>query len=437
MARHATGAATWQKNDETGVFCWHARVTHLDGDRKATPVDVDEPWVTQHTAAARELAQAYARVVSAALRGGSLAPMKRAKAPSTAENVEQYAKRWAATGKGQDDKSSHLRIHVLPILGAIPMARVQAHNLEDLVSVLDRKIGAQEMSDKTARNVWATVARMFNDAAHSKPAKGLRCLESDPAKDVEGPDSTGEKKAKQFIYPDEFLRFVWCEAIPLHWRRNVAIAVYSGLRDDEQRALRWTSVDLDHGVINVTETTDAAGDVVTGTKGNAAHRVKIHPHLLPLLRALHQETKGHGRVCQRMSSKRDMARGLRRWLNRAGVTRPELHETTRLSLNMRWHDLRATCATWWRVAGQTEDQIQEKIGHSSVEQTKQYLRNAELVQGLPFPALPELLITAGFIFSAFRAEKAKHFSMLSGVDGTRNPSESPIRRALQGSEDAD
>jgi integrase len=394
-------------------------VTRLSGKREAVPIDA--PWATDPNA--KELAKAHALAVSSTLRGGSLAPVRRDHMNGTAETVAEYAKRWCTTGDGQDDKESHLRVHVLPLIGPIPVARVQPRDVERVVAILDGKIAAGTMSDKTARNVWATVARMFKDAAHAKPSTGLRCLEANPARDVQPPDRVKVKKAKQFVYPSEFLSFVWCEVIPLHWRRNVAIAVYTGLRDDEQRALRWASVDLEHGVIRVTETTNEEGDVVTGTKSNAARDVAIHPHLAPLLGAMHKEAKGEGRVCQRMSSKRDMARGLRRWMKRAGVTRAALHESTALNLNLRWHDLRATCGTWLSVEGRHAGEVKEALGHTTEAQTEQYVRNASLVRrgnfGVPFPALPESLIAASFTFSAFRAEKAFSFAMLGGVDGTR------------------
>jgi hypothetical protein len=92
------------------------------------------------------------------------------------------------------------------------------------------------------------------------------------------------------------------------------------MRDDEERALRWVNVDLVHGAIDVVETTNDEGDAVTGTKSNAAHRVRIHPNLVQLLDAIHEVSGGEGRVCVRMSSKRDMARGLRRWMKRAGIS---------------------------------------------------------------------------------------------------------------------
>jgi hypothetical protein len=52
-----------------------------------------------------------------------------------------------------------------------------------------------------------------------------------------------------------------------------------------------------------------------------------------------------------LPSERDMSRGLKRWLRKAGVTRAELFASTGTTRALRWHDLRATTATWLAVRG--------------------------------------------------------------------------------------
>ena len=46
-----------------------------------------------------------------------------------------------------------------------------------------------------------------------------------------------------------------------------------------------------------------------------------------------------------------MARSLRRWLRRAGVTRDELFEVSPTREPITWHDARATGIEWLAVAG--------------------------------------------------------------------------------------
>ena len=60
----------------------------------------------------------------------------------------------------------------------------------------------------------------------------LRCpraRDDNPALGVEGPDR-GARKAKQFLFPSEFLQFVASPDVPLEARRAVAIAIYTYLR---------------------------------------------------------------------------------------------------------------------------------------------------------------------------------------------------------------
>jgi integrase len=274
------------------------------------------------------------------------------------------------------------------VLGPLAIAKVQPRDIERLVGAIDAKVIAGDLSAKSAKNILGTCSKMFDDATHAKPGKGLRCLEKDPTDGVRGPDDDDPDKALQFLYPSEFLTFIECRTVPQRWRRNLAIAVYLCLRDGEQRALKWPAVDLEHGVVTIAETFDRRTSADReGTKGGAARVVPIPEALRPLLVAMKEEhDKGH--VCV-MSSLRDMARGLRRWLTHAGVTRPELHKSTPLSKPLRWHDARATGLTWLAVQGRSSTEIRDLAGHTQTSMTDRYMRAAGVLRGgrfgLPFP----------------------------------------------------
>jgi hypothetical protein len=123
--------------------------------------------------------------------------------------VEEYAGRWTKA-RGLHDPASHLRIHLLPIIGHVSMGAVQPRQGDQIVAALGSKIVADEMSHKTAENIWASAKMLFKDAAHAKPATGLRCLETSPFRDVSPPERDKVKKVKQWVYADEFLAFVSC-----------------------------------------------------------------------------------------------------------------------------------------------------------------------------------------------------------------------------------
>jgi hypothetical protein len=198
----------------------------------------------------------------------------------TPETVSTYAKRWikARTGRvaSVGDNESHLEHHVLPVLGPVLVAKVTRADVERLVAALDEKVRAGALSSKSAKNIWGTCSKLFDDATNAKPATGLRCLDSDPTTGVRGPDDDDADKILQFLYPSEVAAFLACEGVPLRWRRNVVIAVYLCLRDGEQRALKWTSVDLVHAVVTIQETFDRRA--FAGPRGNEERRRPRGPY---------------------------------------------------------------------------------------------------------------------------------------------------------------
>jgi len=48
--------------------------------------------------------------------------------------------------------------------------------------------------------------------------RALRTRDNNPCTNVRPPER-GAYKAKQFLFPSEFLKFVSCERVPLRWRR--------------------------------------------------------------------------------------------------------------------------------------------------------------------------------------------------------------------------
>ena len=78
--------------------------------------------------------------------------------------------------------------------------------------------------------------------------------------------------------------------------RIVTLATYLYLRPGELEALEWEDVDLDRGIVHVHRAVDYERGSVKGTKTNRARRFPIEPALVPLLRAMHGETGGRGRV---------------------------------------------------------------------------------------------------------------------------------------------
>jgi hypothetical protein len=109
-----------------------------------------------------------------------------------------------------------------------------------------------------------------------------------------------------------------------------------------------------------------------------------------LLEAMRAEAGGTGLVFPEFPSTRDMARGLRRWLKKAGVARRELHDPTPTTVPITFHDLRATGITWMAVRGDDPLRIRQRAGDREFETTQRYICLADIKSGFGsvFPPLP-------------------------------------------------
>ncbi len=360
-----------------------------------------------------------------------MAPKVRAKSAENAagvEKVEAYSKKWLDEREGRvesiRDDRSRMRDHVLPTLGPLDVRTFTRDDVEQVRDALDVKIANGELAWKTAASVWTLVTSMCSDMVNAKKRE-LRRRSDNPCNDVKPPER-GARKAKQYLYPSEFLQFVSCEDVPLRWRRAVAIAVYTFARDAELRVLRWDAgdVDLEHGVLSITRAYNRRKPSETkGTKSDAPRRFAMESTLLPLLRVMHKAAGGRGPIVD-ISDKGGMANTLRRWLWKAGVRRPELHTATAQRKPMTWHDLRATGATWMAVRGDDPLKIKQRLGHTTVSTTEVYIREAEALRdgfGEVFPTLPECLLriapkSPGSISGSGSGQKQ---AVLCGADGNR------------------
>jgi len=425
--RPATGTVKWRRNPTTQRYHWHARITLSNGTRPW--VELDPSIAEDDTAGARRCAVV---VSEQARRSGMVATHVK-------ETVAEYAKRWLDSREGRirsnDDNRAHLKTHLLPVLGTLDVRAVEREDIERAVAKLDAKIAAGTMSPKTGANIFGTLTKLFRDAAYAKPSTRLRCLDVDPTRDVRGPDDDGTEKLLQFLYPSEFSAFMQSPDVPRAWKRNASIALYLCLRDGEQRALDWRAFDLVHGVVTVGETADRRTGVVReGTKSRTARQVPIPLPLLPLLQAMHKRAGGKGLVCK-LPSNRDMARGLRLYLKRAGVDRKGLHVASKVSKPIRWHDLRATGLTWYAVAGRAATEIRDVAGHAMTSQTDRYMRAAGLLRGGRFgdvfPELPGDLVPLVGVSSPNRPVTiAARLSLGNTSENLRRGRDSNPRRSL-------
>jgi hypothetical protein len=161
---------------------------------------------------------------SAKAEARRLAPKVRAASVNDGkgETVADYAKRWLDDREGRvnsiRDDRSRMRDHILPSLGKLAPRTFTRDDVEGLRDALDVKIVKGELSWKTAANCWTLATSMADDMVNSK-RRELRVRDDNPTDKVRPPER-GSRKAKQYLYPSEFLTFISCERVPLRWRRG-------------------------------------------------------------------------------------------------------------------------------------------------------------------------------------------------------------------------
>jgi len=351
------------------------------------------------------------------------------------ETVAEYSERWLADRDGRvasvRDDRSRMTHHVLPLLGPLDVATFTRDDVERLRDALDVKISNGDLSWKTVGSVWTLVTSMCADMVTAKK-RAMRTREDNPCRDVKPPER-GVRKAKQYLYPSEFLKFVSCPAVPIKLRRAAAISVYTFVRDGELRALRWDGGDVDiaHGTLSITRSLKRTG-AIKSTKSGETRRFAIEAALMPLLQSMHDKADGRGPVVDFRD--RHMSRDLRLWLKRAGIMRPELHQGTETRKPLTWYDLRATGITWLAVRGDDPLKIKQRAGHSTFSTTELYIREGEAVRegfGEVFPPLPaELLPIAPNRPGAIaESRNSQNHASLGGGAGNRTRVRKRLARA--------
>jgi integrase len=395
---------------------WQAIVRLKDGSRMRLapfPVGTSEAYARERALVAQEKLRDYERTetTAAARRKIEAAAQSAFGTSECAEWVNAWQKTRIGRRKSADKGLSHWQHHIAPILGTKHPRDWQPDDFRRLSAYLDDKVQAaasgklrddqgrkKQFSWKSAIYIWGTARRMAKDASGSK-YPGIRCRTDNPSLGIEAPDR-GSQKAKTFLYPNEFVAVVSFDAIPLHWRRRMTLAVYLGVRAGELDALEWRDLDLDRGIAHVRRAIDrsTSGETKT-TKTGDPRRFCIESELMPLLCQMKAEAGGpmaSGRIVSHLNAT-EYSKRLREFLERACVDRDELFARDIGTKPIGWHDLRATCATWMAVRGDSAPQISQVLGHATHQTTMTYIRMAQVIAkdfGTPFPALPECLTRA-------------------------------------------
>lgn len=331
----------------------------------------------------------------------------------------------ASRARGAEDVNGSrgiFRKWIAPRFADFVMRDVTRETLEQFAEWLDEQVAEGVIAAKSAGNIWGEITVGFAFATRGKNKHGknlsLRVLDVNPAETAAGPDG-GTDKQKPFLRPDEVVRLLSCELVPLERRQVYAVAIYTAMRQGELRALRVRDVDFEAMQITVTRQLKN-GREKARTKTGRARIVQIEPNLVPLLRMLVEGKGGDERVLSVRAHNR-CASHLREDLLVAKCTRDALHvpKSDPLRVHIKFHNLRDTCLTHMSVRRDPPQDVQWRAGHTTSTMTEAYIVNARYEAGanfgVPLGPLPQAMIERAEAEVTHRAEKDARKKRLSDL----------------------
>lgn len=262
---------------------------------------------------------------------------------------------------------SHLDRQILPTIGALPLAEIDADVIDRLVATLaarstarpgEKNTAGRKVTPGTIRNVLTTFRMVMKHARRPVSVELPKGLRQERAR--------ARKRPAAIAVASDVVRYL--DACRPEWFRVAsALAIYSGLRRGEIAALRWSAVDLDAGVIQV------LGSWTGRTKNDQPRVVPCPPELAAILRRWRLANGAAGDLVVTRPGKDerprplhegdDLASATERACRRAGVPR------------VNFHALRSTFATHAADAGLPIGQLRAVLGHADISTTARYVRS--------------------------------------------------------------
>jgi integrase len=298
--------------------------------------------------------------------------------PEAPETLASFAERWINTYSATNNKPSEVeskrsivRTHLVPAFGEQPLEAITVRGLEEFKAA---KLG-QGLSPKTVNNVLTVLRKMLATAqewGELAAVPRVRWLKA-------------PKPEPRFLSFDEAAALI-AHAAP-EWRCLLLVAVRTGLRLGELRALRWVDVDLARARLVVRR---AASRAIVGTpKSGKPREVDLCDEARDALKA-HRHLRSELVFCAeagRMLSREELKWPLWSACRRAGLER------------IGWHVLRHTFASHLVQRGAPMRAVQELLGHGDLKMTLRYAHlspesRRDAVRLLDLPRYPDATLGA-------------------------------------------
>jgi integrase len=264
----------------------------------------------------------------------------------------QYAAKWQRLKehrhreRTRERRDQILRLHLLPVLGDMPIRSIRPTHLLELVGAWEKN----GLSPYTIRNHIAIARPIFGLAIKD----GV--IQRDPTQDLELPPLP---KSKGTVLDQEQCRLLLAN-VKDAYRRMFYVLLATGLRIGELFALQVGDVDPDRKLLRVRESKTSTGVREIDLSAND-------------VQVLVEQIKSLGRDGEEPRSilfRSPRGKGLQ-YRNIAERALKKVIADTGLP-KFTFHDLRKTHATMLVAAGMDPKVIQQRLGHESIETTLKY-----------------------------------------------------------------
>jgi len=244
-----------------------------------------------------------------------------------------------------------VRVHLYPQFGDMQL-RLITRDAVQLFLAAKLRSGLSWRTVKSMRTAFGTIMAA---------AESAELVQSNPVRKTRFP-RRGLTKQKAVIAPEKISELL--DALPEPSQSLASLLVLTGLRIGELLALRWRNVDLEHGVLRVTETV-YDGHFDTPKTQRSQRSVPLGPGAIRILTARKPAVVNPDALVfgTREGSPFD----------RHNLSRRQLNSTCKnLGLvGVGWHWLRHANATLLDAVGTPLGTVQALLGHSSSEITRE------------------------------------------------------------------
>ncbi len=305
--------------------------------------------------------------------------------------LEAYATEWLAhrstiRPRTRELYESLLRNHVLPVLGAVPLAALTPRLVRQWHARLidGASIGAVTVA-KTYRLLRTVLTTAIEDGLISRNPCVIKGA---------GVERSAERPTATIAQV-----YAIADAVDPRYRMLVLLATFTSLRLGELAALTRRRVDLDTGLITISE---AASELNDGTRTLDAPKTPASHRIVAVPPALLGELRTHlGRYSERGRDGHVFVGPLGGPLRRSNWYKVWRPAVTALGLaELHFHDLRHTGNTLAAATGASTRELMSRMGHSSSRAALHYQhasperelaiaqRLSDMIAAVPLPPAP-------------------------------------------------